>query len=263
MIKSLIYLHISRLNTILYSHNQTRTNLSIMNTRRKFLFNGSLAATALLTAKPFTSIANSLSPVTGYSINNNHLVLAHTGNAVHTGSNQAMQHITKLRNNNPNLIMLHAGDKVAANQPMYDASFYSDESNPASANDYKIIYKGDIKTGIIIADSKSASTDSINALAIYLKKEKNCQLVICLSQLGYKSSTGLNDLTLAAASTHLDVIIGGHADDFCNRPVIAQNKNKEEVIINHAATNGLALRKIEIGFDKRGKKGQVVFSKTC
>lgn len=234
-----------------------------MNTRRKFLFSGSLGAAALLTAKPFTTIANSLSPVTGYRINNHQLVLAHTGNALHAGSNQAMQHITKLRNSNPNLIMLHAGNKVAANQSAYDASLHAGETYSVADNDYRIVFKGDIKTGIITANDQSVSADKINTLAIYLKKEKNCQLVICLSQLGYKSSTGLNDLSLAAASTHLDVIIGGHADDFCTKPVIAQNKNKEEVIINHAATNGLALRKIEIGFDNLGKKSQVVFSKTC
>ena len=88
-------------------------------------------------------------------------------------------------------------------------------------------------------------------------------MVVCLSQLGYKSANGLNDVELAAASTHVDIIIGGHAENFCSHPVIAQNRNKEEVIINHAATNGLALRKIEMGFDKLGKKNNVAFTKTC
>lgn len=234
-----------------------------MNTRRKFLFSGSMAATALLAAKPFTSIANSISPVTGYRINNKNLVLAHTGNTTGTGASQTLQHITKLKNNNANLLMLHAGDTTPAIQTVYDASMHTGAGYSVSANDYKIIYKGDIKTGVITADNQSASADSINTLALYLKKEKNCHLVVCLSQLGYKSANGLNDLALAAASTHLDVIIGGHADNFCTRPVIARNKNKEEVIINHAATSSLALRKIEIGFDNRGKKSQVALTKTC
>jgi hypothetical protein len=234
-----------------------------MNTRRKFLFSGSMATAALLTAKPFTTIANSLSSLTGFSINNNSLVLAHTGNAMSAAANETLQHVTKLKNSHANLILLHAGNTAPAIQPVYDASLHSGESYSVSANDYKIIYKGDIKTGVITASSKSASAESINALAVYLKKEKNCQLVVCLSQLGYKSSTGLNDLALATASTHLDVIIGGHATNFCTRPFIAQNKNKEEVIINHAATNGLALRKIEIGFNKRGNRSQVAFTKAC
>jgi len=234
-----------------------------MNTRRKFLFSGSMATAALLTAKPFTTIANSLGPLTGISINKNSLVLAHTGNAMHLAPEQTLQHINKLKNNS-NLMLLHAGSNAPAStkESLYDASMHTGESFSVSAGDYKIIYKNDIKTGIITAD-KSASAEGINALAVYLKKEKNCHLVVCLSQLGYQSKKGLDDLSLAAASTHLDIIIGGHADNFCTRPVIAQNKNKEEVIINHAATSGLALRKIEIGFDKRGKKGQVAFTKAC
>lgn len=222
-----------------------------------------MATAALLTTKPFTTLANSISPVTGFRICNNSLVLAHTGNAMDAAVNETLQHITDLKNKNANLILLHAGSTAPAAQPVYDASLHSGESFSVLANDYKIIYKGDIKTGVITADSKSVSAESINELAIYLKKEKNCQLVVCLSQLGYKSSTGLNDLALAAASTHLDIIIGGHAANFCKGPVTAQNKNKEEVIINHAATNGLALRKIEIVFDSRGKKEQVAFTKAC
>ena len=222
-----------------------------------------MATAALLTAKPFTAIANSISPVTGFRINNNSLVLAHTGNVMGTVGNETLQHITKLKNSGSNLILLHAGDTAPAIKPVYDASLHSGESYSVSANDYKIIYRGDIKTGVITANSKSVSAGSINALAVYLKKEKNCHLVVCLSQLGYQSKTGLNDMALATTSTHLDIIIGGHADNFCTRPVIAQNKNKEEVIINHAATNALALRKIEIGFDNRGKKEQVAFTKAC
>jgi hypothetical protein len=222
-----------------------------------------MAATALLTVKPFTSIANSISPITGVRINNNSLVLAHTGNSMGAASGNIIRQISNLKNSHSNLIMLHAGETSPALQPVYDASLHHVDGYSIAATDYKIIYKGDIKTGIIYAINNAVSAERINALAIYLKKEKNCQLVVCLSQLGYRSEKGLNDYDLAKASTHLDVIIGGHETDFCARPVIAQNKNKEEVIINHAATNGFALRKIEIGFDNRGKKDHVAFTKAC
>lgn len=221
-----------------------------------------MATAALLTAKPFTSIANSLSPVTGFRINNNSLVLAHTGNAILSGTGPALQQITNLKKIGANLIMLHAGNSAPALQPPYDASMHAGESFSVNADDYKIIYKGDIKTGVITANNKSACAESINTLAVYLKKEKNCQLVVCLSQLGFKSETGLDDLTLAATSTQLDIIIGGHATNFCKSPMTTLNKNKEEVIINHAGTNGFALRKIEIGFDKQGRKYQLAFTRT-
>lgn len=233
-----------------------------MTNRRKFLLNGSMAATALLTVKPFTSLANRLSPVTGFSMNNNTLTLAHTGNAMAGDHGQVLRNISKLKNSSPNLIMLHAGEVSPVTNPVYDASLHAGVSSYVAANDYKIIYKGDIKTGIITADQATASAENINALAVYLKEEKNCRLVICLSQLGYKVANGLDDLELAAASTHLDVIIGGHAANFCKSPVIARNKLKGEVIINHAADQSLALRKIEIGFDESGRKNRVSFSKS-
>ena len=234
---------------------------SAMNTRRKFLLNGSMAATAMLAMKPFTSMANSLGPVTGLRINSNSLVLAHTGNNLGNSNAQFLHNIANLKNNYSNLLMLHAGNKVAVPNAAYDASMHANAANVVAPTDYRIVYKGNIKTGIISAEK--ASADSINALAVYLKKEKNCHLVVCLSQLGYKSASGLNDLSLAASSTHLDIIIGGHAGNFCSSPVIARNQNKQEVIINHAATNGLALRKIEINFDTAGRKNLIAFTKTC
>ena len=83
---------------------------------------------------------------------------------------------------------------------------------------------------------------------------------MCLSRLGYQSKNTVDDLSLAAASSNLDIIIGGHATNFCKRPFIALNKNKEEVIINHAAGNNLALGKIEIDFDQYGKKRNIAFN---
>lgn len=231
-----------------------------MSTRRKFLFNGSMATAALLATKPFTVVANKLSPVTGFRFSNNSLVLAHTGNKI--GGSTTFHQISKLKCNSNHLIMLHAGNQTPATQDVYDASMHEGGDSSIVKGDYRIIYKGDIKTGIITAIDQSKLAD-INALALFLKKEKNCNLVVCLSQLGYKTSNGLNDLELAAQSTHLDIIIGGHATNFCKSPMTTTNKNKEEVIINHAATEGLAMRKIEIAFDDQGRKHNVAFTRSC
>jgi len=236
-----------------------------MNTRRKFLLQGSMATTALLVAKPFTTVANSLAPVTGYSINSNKLVLVHTGNHSTANNEDTLLHISNLRKTTGNLMVLHAGVASAnhANPFKYDASIQPGEPFSVTEGDYKIIYKGDIKTGIINASaSENISAEKIDALATYLKKEKNCQLVVCLSQLGYKTKNNLDDLRLAAASSHLDIIIGGHAENFCKQPLTVLNRNREEVIINHAAGNKLALRKIEIDFDEKGKKRQIAFTRS-
>lgn len=241
--------------------NQNKPNLMSSNSRRKFLLHSSMATAALVAAKPFTSIANRISPVTGFRINTNSLVLAHTGNTA--GGHQTLQHITRLKNDDGNLVMLHAGNQAPVKASVYDASMHAGECCSVDPDDYKIIHKGDIKTGIITATEQSASAESINALATYLKKEKNCNLVVCLSQLGFRSAGKLDDLALAAASTDLDIIIGGHATNFCKSPMTTRNKNKEEVIINHAATEELAMRKIEITFNNRGQKHLVAFTRSC
>lgn len=46
----------------------------------------------------------------------------------------------------------------------------------------------------------------VNPLAEYLKKEKKCDLVICLSHLGYEE-----DMELATVLSNVDLIVGGHS----------------------------------------------------
>ena len=132
-----------------------------------------------------------------------------------------------------------------------------------TASDYKIIYKGNVKIGVITANAEAPGlVERVNTLSSWLKKEKDCHLVACLSQLGYKQKNNIDDLTLAENSADLDIIIGGHAKNFCKFPVTVKNKNKEEVIINHAAGNELALRKIEVEFSETGKKRQIAFTRS-
>ena len=97
-------------------------------------------------------------------------------------------------------------------------------------------------------------------LSAYLKKEKNCSVVVCLSQLGYRNKNTPDDITLAKKSTHIDIIIGGHANNFQVNPVIALNNSNCEVIIHAAAGDPTAVGKIEIDFDEKGQKKYVSFT---
>jgi 2',3'-cyclic-nucleotide 2'-phosphodiesterase (5'-nucleotidase family) len=85
-------------------------------------------------------------------------------------------------------------------------------------------------------------------------------VVVCLSQLGYKNKRTPDDCKLAKGSTDLDMIIGGHKENFHQHPIVALNSNNAEVIIHSASGNSFALGKIEISFDELGKKNQVSFS---
>jgi len=85
-----------------------------------------------------------------------------------------------------------------------------------------------------------------------LKDNEKCDLVICLSHLGYfyKNSTEkASDLNLAKATKDIDLIIGGHTHTFLPKPTVAQNVNGDNVLVNQVGCYGLYLGKIDFYFD--------------
>lgn len=219
-----------------------------MNSRRKFLIKSGMAATAVLAIKPFNAIGKATSPFTGFSGNSHHLVFLHTAG----NHSKAIPYINDIKKNSSNTIILPAGKTTE------DDTGKLPHDIPVNSGDYTIIYKGGIKTGVVRAGANDPDViNRINTISTHLKKERNCELVVCLSQLGYKNKNKIDDTSLASSSTHLDIIIGGHSDNYHSHPVIALNHNKEEVIIHSAAGNHKAVGKIEIGFDEKGRKRQV------
>jgi 5'-nucleotidase len=101
----------------------------------------------------------------------------------------------------------------------------------------------------------------LNKTAALLKEKEKCDLVICLSHLGYKYDKGnkISDIELAKQSEHVDIIIGGHTHTFLDKPDIIYNKNKSEVIVNQAGWAGIQLGRIDITFNRQRKKNLVHF----
>ncbi len=233
-----------------------------MNTRRKFLIQGSLATTAVLAIEPFNAIASFASPFTSARSGQPSLVFLHTAYLDPCKDRQTIQYIADIKKNNINAILLKATKDIPdeAASLRYDASMNLDEDLLSTSGEYKILYKGNIKIGIITA--KPGENDVIqatNSLCTYLKKEKNCKIVVCLSQLGYKNNNAADDIKLAAASTSLDIIIGGHADNFHVNPIIAANSNAGEVIIHSSAGSAFGCSNIEIDLDDQGQKKHISF----
>jgi hypothetical protein len=222
-----------------------------MKSRRNFIQNGSFAAIALLAAKPFTSLANKTTPSVASVLNNNQLNFLHSTNAA------VLQQAGKLKKATGAIFL----NPTKSNSSNTFSTGVDIEMSAIENEDYKIIYKDNIKIGVLTADTnENLVVEKVNYLAAYLKNTKACDVVVCLSSLGFKIENSLDDLTLAEKSTHLDVIISGHENNFCKRPYIALNSKKEEVIINHNASNLNDVGKITIGFDKRtGKKNHIEF----
>ncbi len=84
-----------------------------------------------------------------------------------------------------------------------------------------------------------------------LKDEEHCDLIICLSHLGYNYRNNpdkISDLSLAAARKDIDLIIGGHTHTFLPKPTIVKNIDGNNMLVNQVGCYGLYLGKIDFHF---------------
>ena len=135
-------------------------------------------------------------------------------------------------------------------------------------NKYKIIVKDGVKIGLFalgvelkgLVDPRAyAETVYLDPIEIAqdmtkkLRNEEKCDLVICLSHLGYDYSTDqVSDKILAAKTSGIDLIIGGHTHTFLPEPEIYENAVGEKVLVNQVGWSGLYLGRIDF-FLQKGK----------
>lgn len=134
---------------------------------------------------------------------------------------------------------------------------------------YKIFKRNGLKIGVLgigikleglVPENLYGATqyiDPVQSANTYAQqlKDKNCDLVVCLSHLGYKyESNKISDLVLARETKNIDVIIGGHTHTFLDAPDVVKNKAGEDVIINQVGFAGLRLGRLDFVFEKKEKK---------
>ncbi len=78
-------------------------------------------------------------------------------------------------------------------------------------------------------------------IADLLKAQEKCDLVICLSHLGWKGEP-YSDVELIENTRNIDVVLGGHSHSFFEEPVYYPNLDGEEIPLQqmgkHAAFVG-------------------------
>lgn len=79
-----------------------------------------------------------------------------------------------------------------------------------------------------------------------LREEEKCDLVICMSHLGYSyREDKISDLKLASLTSGIDLIIGGHTHTFLDKPVIVKNAVDKDVMVNQVGCYGINLGRID------------------
>lgn len=133
---------------------------------------------------------------------------------------------------------------------------FSDTQLGKYVKPYTIIRRGGMKIGIVGAtvnlEGMVAATvleqlpyrdfiTEVNRYAEYLREKRHCDLVICLSHLGFEE-----DQQLAAASKDLDLIVGGHSHTYIKEAREVKNTNGRVVPVVQAGNKGTCMGEFKI-----------------
>lgn len=134
----------------------------------------------------------------------------------------------------------------------------------------KIFRKGKLKIGVtavgielsgLVPDSLFGNTKYLdpiqkaNEMGAKLKNDDGCDMVICLSHLGYQyKDNKVSDEVLARETENIDLIIGGHTHTFFEAPVTYKNKAGSDVLVNQVGWAGIVLGRLDFEFSGYKKK---------
>ena len=137
---------------------------------------------------------------------------------------------------------------------------------------YKMFKKDGIKIGVfglgielngLVTPSMFKETKYFDPIEIsqdmtrILKEDQQCDLIICLSHLGYyykNNPNKISDLKLAKTTKDIDLIIGGHTHTFLPKPTIVKNSEEKSMLVNQVGCYGINLGRIDFYFDtNKGK----------
>lgn len=143
---------------------------------------------------------------------------------------------------------------------------------------YKIFNKSGVRIGImglgielegLVGKKQFQETQYRNPIemaqhyADFLRKEKKCDLVICLSHLGFdyrNTPQKVSDKILATATEGIDLIIGGHTHTFLKEPVMLTNKAGKTVLVNQVGWAGLYVGRIDFYLDKQHQVSSIAWN---
>lgn len=163
------------------------------------------------------------------------------------------------------------------NFPFLNANYtFNDTLLQNKIQEYKIFHRGNLKIGVFgigielrgLVDPKLTGNIlyndplvNANRISTLLKNEEKCDLVICLSHLGYKyNDKKVSDSVLAKESSNIDLIIGGHTHTFLDEPTHVINKDGKEVLIAQVGWAGIKLGRIDYYFDSKKRKKDLMLS---
>lgn len=101
--------------------------------------------------------------------------------------------------------------------------------------------------GVVYEDPITAA----NRVTDILKNREHCDLVVCLSHLGWQID-GIDDSEVIPATRDIDIVLGGHSHTYMEHPEVVKNADGEYVYCNQMGKHGryvgeLSLQMLPVG----------------
>lgn len=87
--------------------------------------------------------------------------------------------------------------------------------------------------------------EAAQRVANQLKEEEKCNLVICLSHLGWKG-TPYSDETLIPNTRNIDIVLGGHSHSLFDETLYYKNMDGKEIPLQQMGKNGAYVGKMTV-----------------
>ena len=134
---------------------------------------------------------------------------------------------------------------------------------------YKIFIKNGVRIGVfglgielegLVGKDMFKETKYLDPIEIaqdmsrIIKTEEQCDLIICLSHLGYdyENQQKVSDRSLARSTKDIDLIIGGHTHTFLNKPTVETNVIGKSVLVNQVGCYCLYIGKVDFYLEPKG-----------
>ena len=90
-----------------------------------------------------------------------------------------------------------------------------------------------------------------NRVAAELKHDKRCDVVICVSHLGWLRPDEMGDQKLLASSKDIDLVLGGHSHSYFKDLRYVNNADGKAVPVDQNGKNAMYVGKLTLSFDKK------------
>ena len=100
--------------------------------------------------------------------------------------------------------------------------------------------------GVVYNDPIAAAQEVTDRL----RAQEGCDVVICLSHLGFRIKNEVCDEKLAAETKGIDVILGGHSHTFMEKPAFYLNAEGKSIPVLHTGKSGIFVGELDLTLTK-------------